>query len=192
MYVHAQQVDGWEADQTRLLTEEFLNSRQALLGYVAGLMRSTKDAEDIVQDSYIRIVQAKHYKAVDYPRAYIFRIVRNVAIDHMRRSKRADKAMMLVEVDLADTESFATPENWLLAEESVNHQLEAIAALPPKCRNVYAMRKFHGLSHKEIADRLGLSVRTVENHIAKASRRCQNSAPSNNCAVAPIHALIES
>ena len=66
-----------------------------------------------------------------------------------------------------------------LAEEEISaHQMlglhcEAVAELPPRCRQVYLLRKVHSLSHKEIAEHLGIAVSTVEKHLLKAVEQCE-------------------
>ena len=164
----------YDADQTRLLTQEFIKVRPSLTNYVTGVLRSNKDSEDIVQECFIRILRANSMPVVDHPKAYIFKIARNLALDHLRRDRRSDKAADLIKIDYEQTESHSTPEGWVIANEHVAERLSAMASLPPKCKTVYALRKFHGLSHREIAERLNISVRTVENHVAKAKQLCNS------------------
>lgn len=59
-----------------------------------------------------------------------------------------------------------------MADQTIGVHCEAVARLPPKCRRVYLMRKVHGMSHKEIAQHMGITTTTVERHITKGIRDC--------------------
>jgi RNA polymerase sigma-70 factor (ECF subfamily) len=105
-------------------------------------------------------------------RNYLFATARNAAVDLFRREQIipfepiGEKAGLTVL-----TEATAVPD-----AVSRNQELEmlraAMEALPTRCRQVFTLRKLYELSHREIADQLGISERTVEAQIDKAMRRC--------------------
>lgn len=165
--------------QTNPLTEEFMNYRQTLVSYVGGILKSARDAEDIVQETYLRLVQSQSKEKILFPKAYLFRIARNVTLDHLRRKKRYDIALVSVKAEAKDAPATSTPEEWLLADERLQLLREAILSLPQRCQQVYTLCKVYGMSHREIAAELSISVRTVENHIASATKICRRYLAEN-------------
>ena len=108
-------------------------------------------------------------------RAFLFTTARNVAMDHLRW--RASVSLdALPEINGADVVTGGGEEQ--SPDEIVNLTQEqdllarVIASLPDKCREVLTLRKIHGLSQKEIAQRLGIAEHTVEKHISYGVRLC--------------------
>lgn len=155
------------------LTEHFLEHRQSLLGYVTGLLYCPNEAEDVVQDTWLRLMQSDTHEPVSFPKAYIFRIGRNIALDRLRGRKRAKNAVTLMSEEPGMAWSEAGPETHLIEEEQLQLLRDAVSNLPSRCQQVYALRSCQGLSHHAIAGQLDISVRTVENHIARATRNCR-------------------
>jgi RNA polymerase sigma-70 factor, ECF subfamily len=146
----------------------FFESQDALRKYVRRLVRSRTATEDIVQESFARTLEQKEH--VRTPRAFLFSIARNLAFD-LRRNTRPYQSNEPGDFDGADVVSGSdSPEAALLGTERSKVLNEAVARLPPQCRAVFVLRAFHGCSHKEIAKRLNISPKTVENHLARAVR----------------------
>lgn len=138
-------------------------------------------AEDVVMDCFVRLYEraASHSAGgADAPSApvlctksYLYQMVRNASIDHLRRKTAEgapDAALPLDAVpDVADT----THEEQQLLQERSDREArlwKAIDALPQACRNILLLSKRDGLKNREIADVLGLSVKTVEAQLTKA------------------------
>jgi RNA polymerase sigma-70 factor (ECF subfamily) len=128
--------------------------------------------DDLVHDTLIRAITTHNWREVGRPWAFLRSIARNLLIDSLRRQK-------VVTIELTgewDSNAFADetpgPEAELLARDELKRLAEAIAALPPQQRKVFTMRKVQGLNIPTIADRLGLSVSTVEKHLVRALRAC--------------------
>jgi RNA polymerase sigma-70 factor (ECF subfamily) len=152
------------------LTDEFVSCRPALLRYLIGVVRSRTDAEDIAQETYVRLIGRRHTDDILSPKAFIFQVARNLTLDHLRGRKRREAA--LSQVDAIGQADYG-PDDRLMARENLALLLNAILQLPHQCQRVYTLRKLYNMSHREIADQLGISVRTVENHIAKAVKDCR-------------------
>lgn len=148
----------------------FIESQDALRRYVRRLVRSKTMAEDIVQESFARTIEQKEH--VHTPRAFLFSIARNLAFDVRRQSQ--SRQLRLDELGDFNTAGVVlpggSPEAALLGTERSQLLKEAVSRLPPQCRAVFVLRAFHGCSHKEIAQRLDISPKTVENHLARAVR----------------------
>jgi len=148
----------------RAFTEHSLTLRRR----IRRLVSSAADADDAVQEAFLRAHE--HSEAVRVPGAFLYSVARNVAFDGLRRAKTAQRAAQ-GDIPLADVEQAAvSTESQLLSEERTQVLKEAISRLSPQCQTAYALRVFQGCSYKEIAASMGLSVKTVEHHIARAVR----------------------
>jgi len=151
-----------------LLGRLFSESRPALRRYVRRLVGSRETADDVVQEAFLRTYV--HADNVRVPRAFLFSTARNLAADS-RRHNRVAKTDPLG--DRADSEVVSlseSPEGQVLADERSRLLRQAIERLSPQCRAAFVLRVFHECSYKEIAQRLGITRKTVENHIARALR----------------------
>lgn len=144
----------------------------ALRGYLHGLV-SPDEIDDLVQETYARLLRARERGPVEHPRGLLFATARNAARDQFRRRTTA-KTFPIAEMD----ESRVFDDAPSAAETASRRQetdllAAAIAELPPRCREILVLRKFENLSHREIAERLGISVHTVEAQLTKALHRCE-------------------
>lgn len=131
------------------------------------------DVDDLIQETYLRVLQAKGAGNLTHPKAYLFATARNAALDRVRRNKvvcfepLADITDSTVLVDI--THGTAAKDR----DEELEVLTQAIRALPERCREVLILRKHHGLSHREIADQLGISPHTVNAQITVAMIKCR-------------------
>ena len=154
--------------RNELLAGLFSGSHRALRRYVRRLVGSRETAEDIVQEAFLRTYE--HADRVRTPRAFLFSAARNLAADS-RRHGRVARTDSLGDFDGSGVVSAGeSPEGQALEDERARLLRDAIEHLTPQRRAVFALKVFHGCSYKEIAQRLGLSPKTVENHIARALR----------------------
>lgn len=129
--------------------------------------------DDIVQESYIRILKRSRSGRIDSPKAYLFGTARNVAIDHIKDLRKRE-AEPLSEL----TDNIVHIEVWDSARDILEHRNEvellkaAINALPERCREIFVMRKVHGISRSEISEKLGLSTNTVSAQLRIGLRKC--------------------
>jgi RNA polymerase sigma-70 factor (ECF subfamily) len=156
----------------RWFAAEVLPHETALRAYLHGLL-SPSDVDDVVQETYTRLIRARERGVVSSPRGLLFATARNVSRDLFRRRAVAPTTPI---TEMAATHVFDdAPE----VPEAVSRRQEtelleaAIAALPPRCREVLLLRKFENLSHREIAQRLGIAEHTVEAQLTKALHRCE-------------------
>lgn len=129
-------------------------------------------AADIVQDACLRLARMGEPAAIKNPRAFLYRVAGNLAIDHLRR-ERARAKFMVADVP-AEEEADRRPsaETALGAREEVALLLEIVQELPPRCREVFTLRKFDDLDQAEIAARLGISRNMVEKHLRAGLLHC--------------------
>lgn len=161
------------AESARWFKEKVQAHDSQLKAYLRGKFPSVRDVEDVVQDSYIRVWQRHVRQPIASVKAFLFTVARHAALDRLRSDSNAPFAHV-AEGDILAVSQPATsiPEAACLAEETAV-LLDAIARLPQRTREIYLLRKFEGLSQREIAERLGLSIRTVEVLIGRANRACE-------------------
>jgi RNA polymerase sigma-70 factor, ECF subfamily len=146
----------------------FSESQRALRRYVRRMVTSPAAADDIVQEAFLRTYE--HGTRARVPRALLFSAARNLAVDD-RRHARVAKTDSLGDLDASGVVSTSeSPEAVALADEESRLLREAVERLTPQCRAVFALRVFHACSYKEIGERLGISVKTVEKHVANGVR----------------------
>ncbi len=130
------------------------------------------EVDDVLQESYLRVLKAKEKRVISYPKAYLFRTAGNVACDILNdgKTKMTDSLEDTKVVDI-----LVQPETTQEILER-NHEIElvknAITALPKRCREVFTLRKIYGLSYKEISGRLKISERTISAQMNIALRKC--------------------
>lgn len=136
----------------------------------------TKECEDIVQESFIAVWNNGKDKLDEKEfAAYMVRAVRNNCVSFLRKQTQQ---IISIEDHFAATESLDYED-----EEDISPQYEEIleqvlSVLPPKCKEVFLMSKLHGLKYKEIADRLQISEKTVENQMGKAIKLLRQQVES--------------
>jgi len=134
--------------------------------------RAHVDIDDIVQEAYVRVLRARERGLLVSPKAFLFTTSKNLALDRLRRHevKHTESTDTIDTLAIAD-ERTGIPE--ALARDQELHLLtEAINTLPKRCRQILTLRKLYGLSHREIAERLGLSESTVSNQITIGIEKC--------------------
>ncbi|WP_455273764.1 RNA polymerase sigma factor [Rhizobium herbae] len=124
-----------------------------LARHVVRRFRDRADADDVIQDTYLQVRNIPPDVPIENPQAYLFRMV-NVAIDHVRRRNAQDRHLSPAEV----VGSGAVPVDRVIDYHQLLAALDrVIADLPSRQREVFLMHKFDGLSHSEIAAKLGIT-----------------------------------
>src|ERR1700730_4073173 len=156
------------------LAKEILVHERALRGYLSRFFKNVADIEDVVQETYARLLALSDIasNAVRNWHAFLFTTARNVALDRIRRS-RVVSLDALAEMGSADVLDQAPGvDEALNARQELAPLLETIASLPSRCRETLTLRKLYGLSQREIAQRLEIAESTVEKHVAYGVRLC--------------------
>lgn len=135
------------------------------------LRRSTLrgvDVDDVVQEAYARIAASAGLAAVREPRAYFFTVVRNLALEQMRRARVTPIAAVADLQSSFIVDEGADPEQVAADRDELRQVLAMIERLPDRLKQVLRLRRIDGLPQKEIARRLGVPESTVEKRAAKA------------------------
>jgi RNA polymerase sigma-70 factor (family 1) len=151
--------------RTEIFTKLFAESRHALQRYIRRFVGSSETAKEIVQEAFLRTYRQR--ESVTTLRAFLFSTARNLAANEYRHRRTVERGAL---GDFGDSRLQAERESLeaeLLRDERHRLIQEAIDRLPPQCRAAFTLRVFHECSYKEVADRLGISAKTVEKHIAR-------------------------
>lgn len=154
--------------------EEVQPHEPELRAYLRRCFPSLTDTDDLVQETYARLVRARNAGGVTEARPYLFATARNAACDLFRRSR------VVSITAIADIEGLSVVEDRPATGEALDRDKEveflrqAIAALPPRCREVLTLCKLYGLSHRAVAKELGISEHTVHAQVALGVLRCRD------------------
>lgn len=148
----------------------FEANRPALVAFLRRRTANEADAEEIAQDSYVRLLGYGYGDSRPPPvwRALLYRIASNLAVSHfrMRSTRRLDRQQGLDGLELVSDSP--SQERVVAAQQELLLVRQALTALPPKCRKVFMLSRAHHKSYPEIAQLCGISVKMVEKHISKA------------------------
>lgn len=137
-----------------------------LRNYLTRFLHNRAEAQDIAHDAFIRTYEALGAHPVDNLRAFLFVTARRLAINfRQRREGRVHpEEPCQIELKAGSTPDFTEA---IMEQEAFD---DAVRNLPPGCQQVLHLRFKEGLSHADIASRLGLAHQTVANHITRALR----------------------
>ena len=130
------------------------------------------DIDDIMQEAYMRVLQAREDTPMQSPTAFLFATARNLALDQVRRRQ-------IVRFEpLVETASWTVLDDGEDIPEIVAHNqeletlTEAIQSLPDRCRQIFTLRKVYGMAQADIAIKLGISTRTVSAQLTIGLHKC--------------------
>lgn len=159
-------------ETARWFAEEVQPHEAHLKAYLRGAFPRMRDVDDVVQESYLCLWRRRVGEPIRSAKAFLFVAARRIALDLVRRQARSpviavkDLSALFALDEGADASSSAA--------EAMQVALftEAVAALPPRCREIFLLCQVEGLPQREVALRLGLSENTVAVQSARGLQRC--------------------
>jgi RNA polymerase sigma-70 factor (ECF subfamily) len=153
-----------------LLDILFRRHRKELLLFAS--QRAGDAAEDLVQESFLRLMQHPQPHTIENPRAYLYKLTANSVVDHHRKMAVREKYHEYQE-DFDNLPSATPgPEITVHHAQLLQQCLKALDTLPVMQRNIFLLHRFDGMSYPEIAKLLRISHATVERHFAAAIEHC--------------------
>lgn len=141
----------------------FIQNFNALQRYADGIIQDRQTAEDLVSESMWKLWHlGQGLMKIHSPEAYLFRSVRNACLNYLRSKRPESSDLQEFQDHLVDMNS---PEQLLITAEAIKKIENAIAGLPPKTRQAFRLVKEERRSYKEVAEYMGISVKTVDRHI---------------------------
>ena len=149
---------------------EILQHEAALLRCLARVWPRKHEIQDLRQETYARVYAAAQTARPASPRSFLFTTAHHLMIDRVRR----ERVVSIETVGDIEALSLSVEEISIERRVSARQELKLLARaldrLPPKCRTVVWLRRVEGLSQKEAAQRLGVSEKTIEQHVSKGAR----------------------
>lgn len=148
----------------------FLHYFPRVKGFISGILQNEEEAEDISQDIFVSLWQNREkLTEIENLNAYLYRIAKNTVLRHIERFLLFRDYQQLQ----TNNASFSSTDNDSIEEELYAKELEyliavAVEKMPPQRKLIYRMSRIEGISNDEIAKRLSISKRTVENHLTQA------------------------
>ncbi len=167
-------IAAWKVGDTKIVEMLFKTYYHPLVNYCRTIVRDEAEAEDIVQQTFVRFWEKRAVLEVHTSlRSMLYQSVHNASLNRIKHLKIRMKHQSEIE---ANTEvSPVTPIQQVQVKEFDEKLQETIAGLPDQCRKVFQLSRFEGKKYQEIADELGISIKTVENHMGKALRILRES-----------------
>ncbi len=161
-----------ESEENIWFRKKLLPHEPFLRNWLLSRYSNEAEVDDIIQDAYLRVMQAKERCDMQSPKAYLFATARNIAVNRVRRSKII-QFDSLTDFDFSNVLDEMEPVSESIA---LNQELEilnkAIESLPNRCRQIFTLRKLYSMPQKEIAEKLGISVNTVAAQLKIGYRKC--------------------
>jgi len=157
----APDLDAW-------FSREVLPLESALMQYLQHNWRNQSDIADLRQEVYVRVLEGASRGLPERPRQFVFATARNLLIDRVRHSQIVPiEAVVDVEaLEIAIDEPGL--ERGILARDELRRLQSALEKLPPRCREAFILGRIEGLTGRQIAQRMGIGVAAVSEHLANA------------------------
>lgn len=146
-----------------------------LLNFLNRQVNDRHMAADLAQECFVRVLSVQSSgQAVLDARALLYRTARNLVIDQHRRAahRQHDDIGDLGDLELPSAPQHLQPDEILAYEQQARALVRTIEALPPRCREAFVLNRFEGLSHQEVAERMGISKNMVAQHVARSILSC--------------------
>ena len=146
----------------------FLTQRISLLRTLERMVNNHSTAEDLLQETYLRVTRALNERAIDHLEPFVFQTARNLALDHLR-ARRIQGRTLLEDVPMEVVENVAAPtssaEDAAHAEQLLERLNLSLNQLSPRQQRIFILSRLHGHSYQEIAEELRVSLSTVQKEL---------------------------
>jgi len=141
-----------------------------LCAFANKFLNEPEDAKEIVQDVFAKIWEGRQeIDPEDSLKSYVFKIAQNLSINKLRRNKVESRYSEVLKLVYIENREISVHES-LMASELEENIANSIGNLPAECRKIFELSRIEGLKYKEIADKLNISIKTVEAQMSKALR----------------------
>jgi RNA polymerase sigma factor (sigma-70 family) len=139
-----------------------------LRAYFSKRVRNASEVDDLVQELFRRLIDQPDPAEIDNPTAYVFQAASNLLRDRARRKSTWSSVRNELHHRQGEMFEEISPERVLMGREAVQRLLEVLDQLPERTRAVFLLHRYEGFKYREIADRLEISVSSVEKHMIAA------------------------
>ena len=150
----------------------YMGLRTSLMRFAYRYFKTPQEIEDVVQEAFVKVIEAKQHREILHPKSYMYQTVKNLALNRLSKSDyRLTDALGDTDAELV-SQITPTMEQQFESRQRFELFCRAVRQLPIKCQRVYILRRVYGYTQKEIAEQMGISLKTVEAHLTKAIVRC--------------------
>lgn len=153
----------------------YRSSRSGLLRYFRRHVADRDEAHDLVQEAFLKLMTARPPGGIRDPNAFLQRIARNILFNRRRHLARWRRLLSNVPLDEIEVSAAPEQDQWIEAGQVMDQYRRALAALPARTRTIFLLHRVDELTYLQIADRLGVSAKTVEYHMASALKHLSRS-----------------
>lgn len=171
-----QSIDDW-------FMREVLPLEPMLTRFLQRNWRDDAEIGDLRQEAYARLYEAAQRERPILVKPFLFQIARNLMIDRLRRQSVVSLESVADFEGMNVSDDRPSSEACVAARQELRLLQVALDSLPPRCRQVVVMRKVEGLSQKDVAKKMGITVETVENQVAKGIRLLAQALDGRRAAV---------
>ncbi len=165
----------FQANQS--LQNLYISCRGELESVLFSRLGCRETAADISQEAFTRLCRADDLSNVDNLKAYLYRTAMNLLIDHYRSQATHTASVVEWSDDaIPEVKDRRCAETVALGEQELDKLIESLSGLSPLCQRIFYLNRFEGLKHREIAETLNISIRTVEENIKRALLHCLKTA----------------
>ncbi|MGE5548447.1 MAG: RNA polymerase sigma factor [Solirubrobacterales bacterium] len=157
------------SDFSDAIGQIYIENRRRLRRFLASRLARDADADDALQEVFIRVLSLGGGREVSSPLGLIYKVAANFAVDLARGDRVRAAVIVAGDEDLARLPANDPDPETTASQRQRHRRLEqAIDELPPRCREVFVLHRFEEMTYPEIAARLGISRNMVEKHIIRA------------------------
>lgn len=165
--------------------ELYLLMFDSLFQFAYSFVKSKQVAQEIVSDVFIKLWRIRdQLNGVDNLKLYLFGITKNLSLNHLARASKNLYIQLddpkVEEMGIESAIEFKNPEDLYISKETIKNVMQAIRNLPSQCQTIFTLVKVEGLKYKEVAKLLDISVLTVRNQVAIATKKIEEALPQKH------------
>jgi RNA polymerase sigma-70 factor (ECF subfamily) len=167
-------IAGLKNRDLKIFEELFFNYHGRLVLFANKFVGDMQVSRDLVQDAFVILWdKADELDIKTSPKAYLYQAIKNSCLNYNRhlnivQNAESNLALKIAELEKEVYQDSSSPYFSLIEMELEEKIAEVIESMPDKCKEVFKLSRFEHLKNKEIAEKLGISVKMVEKHISKA------------------------
>jgi RNA polymerase sigma factor (sigma-70 family) len=167
-------------DRAQWLAKHILPLEPQLRGWLRRNASKSIEADDLIQEAYAKLATLASVSEIEQPKAYLYQIVKSLMTDEYRREKIVSIESVAEISELSPHDETSSPERILSGHQDLERLFRAINALPAAAKAVFVLRRFDGLSQRDIAARLHISENMVEKRMSQALRAIADNISSSH------------
>ena len=159
-------------DSLAEVAEHFRDHHRDILGFLRSRVRMPEQAEDLLQQVFVKVMQRSDWSEIRNPEAYLRTTARHVLADFYRSQNARDQGIVLEYQEFRHADETWSPGSSLRSREFFDRLAAMLESLSPQVRKAFVLSRVYGYTYAEIGQALSISPRTVEKHVAKGLAWC--------------------